>query len=348
MRNHPLSQDHCQSTSQEDVSLPLENVVIRQPKIDSSQHGEIVPTERMGDTYIQSQRLTVAEVESIVDLQKRLKIRFGDAAIRLGLLSEFEVKATLNEQFNYASFSLDEKSSISLTLDILHTPASQSAESIKRLRAEILNKLLGHNCIVIAVISPCDGEGKSHIAASLAISFAQLHINTMLIDADFRSPTQHELFGISNQTGLSTILAKRSPCTLSDIVKCAPNFWVLGSGPPPPNPVEILSDPNLRALIGSFSQDVTAFVIDTPSALQWIDAQIIASQTRTALLVARENVTKLSGLKRCKEEFEASGVKILGVVYNKLANNVPKKIWSMSNLWPRFLSMTLNRFKHNG
>jgi chain length determinant protein tyrosine kinase EpsG len=275
----------------------------------------------MGDAYIKSKKLTPDEVKIIVDLQKRLDIRFGDAAIRLGLLTEADVQEALNAQFNYGSFSSNGASNISTTLDILHAPSSEAAEAIKRLRSELLTRLGGQTNLVISVLSPSQGEGKSHIAASLAIAFAQSNIRTMLIDANLRSPSQHKLFNLSNQTGLSTILAKRSVSSLAAIPEVTPNFRVLGSGPPPPNPVEILSAPRLRRLIESFSNEIRVFVVDTPSSTQWADAQIIAGQTGFALFVAREDVTKQADLKRSKLEIEAYGVEVLGIVYNKPPKN---------------------------
>ena len=273
---------------------------------------------RMGDAYIKTNRLTPQEVEDIVQLQNRLHIRFGEAAVRLGLLTEEEVQEVLDKQFNYASFGVKGKASkISQSLAILHAPGSEAAEAIKRLRSEVLVRLGEESMIAIAVLSPAKGEGKSHIAASLAIAFAQLNIKTLLIDANLRSPVQHKLFGIANQTGLSTILAKRSAKSLDAIPEIMPDFWVLGSGPLPPNPLEILSAPKFSELLDHFANQVSVFIIDTPPTTQSADAQMIARQTGRALFVARENLTKLAELKKAKNEMTAAGVDVLGTVYNQ-------------------------------
>jgi chain length determinant protein tyrosine kinase EpsG len=288
---------------------------------------EVMRKGRMGDAYVRANKLTPDKVGMIVDLQKRLQIRFGDAAVRLGLLTEGDVTDALNAQFNYGSFSTHDTSTISKTLDILHAPKSEAAEAIKRLRSELSSRFGESETIVVSVLSPAAGEGKSHIAASLAVAFAQLNIRTMLIDADFRAPTQHLLFNLPNQTGLSTILAKRSQNSLAAIAELTPNFWVLGSGPPPPNPVEILSAPKLKNLIDAFSRQVSVFIVDTPSSMQWADAQIIAEQTGFALFVARENLTKLADLKIFRREIESHGVKVLGIVYNKSVEEVGRTHW---------------------
>jgi protein-tyrosine kinase len=292
---------------------------------------EVMRRGRMGDAYVKSKRLTPLEVDRIVDLQQRLQIRFGDAAVRLGLLTEDEVTDALNIQFDYGSFSTHDTSTISKTLDVLHAPKSEAAEAIKRLRSELSSHFGEREIIVVSVLSPAAGEGKSHIAASLAIAFAQLNIKTMLIDADFRTPTQHLLFNLPNQTGLSTILSKRSPDSLEAIPELTPNFWVLGSGPPPPNPVEILSVPKLKNLIDNLSLKISVFIVDTPSSMQWADAQIIAEQTGFALFVGRENLTRLADLATFKREIESHGVKVLGIVYNKPDKEFGKTGW-MSKL----------------
>lgn len=290
---------------------------------------------RMGDAYIKANKLTAEEVAEIVQLQNRLHIRFGEAAVRLGLLTDREVNEVLDKQFNYASFAeTGLASKISSTLAIVHSPGSEAAEAIKRLRSEVLERLGQDASNAIAILSPLKNEGKSHIAASLAIAFAQLNIKTMLIDANLRTPVQHKLFGLSNQTGLSTILAKRSARTLEAIPEVMPNFWVLGSGPLPPNPLEMLSAPKLAGLLEHFARQVDVFVVDTPSTMQWADAQTIARQTGRALFVARENVTRLSEIKKAKNEITSMGVEVLGTVYNQPA----RRAAGGSGFWAALLS----------
>lgn len=297
---------------------------------------------RMGDAYIKSNRLTREEVDEIVQLQNRLHIRFGEAAVRLGLLTDEEVKEVLDKQFNHASPTAKGKASkISTSLAILHAPSSEAAEAVKRLRSEILVRIGEVDSIQIAIVSPFASEGKSHMAASLAIAFAQLNIPTMLVDANLRKPSVHKLFGISNQSGVSTMLAKRSPKTLDVVSEVMPEFWVLPSGPIPPNPVEILSSPKLRDLLVSFSDKVSVFIVDTPAFLVSADAQSIALQTGRTLIVARENMTRLGDLKKVKLEMSGAGIDIIGTVYNK----PPKGLGLMGKL---IVSALLSPFRWLG
>ena len=274
---------------------------------------------RMGDAYVKSNKLTPEQVDEIVDLQNRLHIRFGEAAIRLGLLTEEDVREVLGKQFNYAAFAASgQLSKISRTLQIVHAPGGESAEAIKRLRSEVLVRLGQESAISVAVVSPLRGEGKSHIAASLALAFAQLNFKTMLIDADLRHPTQHRLFSLANRTGLSTMLAKRSAMTLEAVPEVMPGFWVLGSGPLPPNPSEILNAPKFSSLLAYFAPEISVFIVDTPSTLQWADAQTIALQTGRVLLIGRENATRLADLKKARNDMSGLGIQVLGTVYNRV------------------------------
>ena len=288
------------------------------PPSDTGSSTEISNKGRMGDAYIKAKKLSPTEVDAIVHLQSELHIRFGEAAVKLGLLTEEDVREVLDIQFDYASFAANGGAArISSSLAIVHAPASEAAEAVRRLRSELLVRLGQESSASLAVLSPTRREGKSHIAASLAIAFAQLNIKTMLIDGNLRDPIQHRLFSLSNQSGLSTILAQRSSNSLDAIPEVIPNFWVLGSGPLPPNPLEILSAPRFRALLDHFAKQVAVFIVDTPSAMQFADAQMIARQTTCAMLVARENLTKLTDLKKSKNEMEDTGIEILGTVYNQ-------------------------------
>ncbi|MBK7654973.1 MAG: hypothetical protein IPJ18_07385 [Betaproteobacteria bacterium] len=204
---------------------------------------------RMGDAFIKSNRLTKEQVEAIVRLQKERGMRFGEAAVKLGLLSSNEVEDVLDKQFNFNTPSGRRTTGFAPSLAIIHSPYSEEAEGIRRLRTQILNKIGDGQHIALAILSPLKREGKSHIAASLAVAFAQLNIHTMLIDGNMRSPTLHKIFGIPNQTGLSTMLAQRSPKTMDQLPSVMPNLWLLGSGPPPPNPIEILSSPNFQSYL---------------------------------------------------------------------------------------------------
>lgn len=274
---------------------------------------------RMGQAFIAAKKLTEEEVIRIVQLQQRKRIRFGEAAIKLGLLNEEDVHAVLAQQFNYqtiAKHGEGSKKKVSSRLLISHSPYSAQAEAIRRFRSEVMLRAGDQPCLVIALTSPNAKEGKSHLSASLAIAFAQLNLKTLLIDANLRKPSLHQLFDVSNKTGLSTMLAGRTLPTL-DLSHAITNYLsVIPSGPKPPNPSEILSAPNLSDLLDKFKPDVKVIIIDTPPTRVGADAQIIAPQAGNVIMLCRKDQTTASNLRVAYESIEAGSVKVLGTFFN--------------------------------
>ncbi|HRK37193.1 MAG TPA: polysaccharide biosynthesis tyrosine autokinase [Burkholderiaceae bacterium] len=277
---------------------------------------------RMGQAFIAANKLTEDEVVRIVQLQQRKRIRFGEAAIKLGLLNEEDVHEVLAQQFNYQTIAKHGdggKKRISSRLLISHSPYSTQAEAIRRFRSEVMLRAGEQPCLVIALTSPNAKEGKSHLSASLAIAFAQLNLKTLLLDANLRKPSLHQLFDVTNKTGLSTMLVGRTLPTL-DLSHAITNFLhVIPSGPKPPNPTEILSAPNLSDLLDKFKQDVKVIIIDTPPTRVGSDAQIIASQAGNVVLVCRKDQTTASNLRLAYETIDTASVRVLGTFFN----NVP-------------------------
>jgi chain length determinant protein tyrosine kinase EpsG len=275
----------------------------------------------MGQAFVNARKLTQEEVTKIIQLQRRSRVRFGEAAIRLGLLTEDDVHEVLSQQFNYQTVTrhgTGSRKKISDKLLIAHSPYSPQAEAIRRLRSETLLRLGEQRCIALALVSPGIGEGKSHLTASLAIAFAQLNMQTLVIDANLRKPTQHLLFDISNKSGLSTMLAGRTVPTLDLTHAIVPHLRVLTSGPKPPNPSEILNAPALAELIDRFAQETQVILVDTPPATIGPDAQIIAQQVGRAILICREDQTRLSDLRSAHQAMETASVQVLGSFYNRV------------------------------
>jgi chain length determinant protein tyrosine kinase EpsG len=291
----------------------------------SQTSGEENVSGRMGQAFVTAGKLTQDEVARIIQLQRRARIRFGEAAIKLGLLTEEDVHAVLAQQFNYQTVvkhGSGNKKKISARLLIAHRPYSADAEAIRRLRSEILLRMGEQRCIVLGLVSPGAREGKSHIAASLAIAFSQLNMQTLLIDANLRKPAQHLLFDVPNKTGLSTMLAGRTMPNLDLTHSVTPSLRVLTSGPKPPNPSEILSAPSLYDLIERFAQETQVLLVDTPASSVASDAQIIAQQVGRVIILGREDSSRMSGLKRTWQDMETANVQVLGSFYNKVPDGV--------------------------
>lgn len=288
-----------------------EPMTVQQNKQNSGQPAKI---GRLGDLFLEKGLLTLEQIERIAQQQKQKKLRFGDAALELGLLSQAQIDWALGEQFGYSSRELL-NGVADASLSFLHQPFSREAEEIRRLRSEILLKLSHQQSLKVAVVSPASGEGKSYMAASLAIAFSQVGKRTLLIDGDLRSGDLHQLFGLGTADGLSSVLAGRASLT-QVVLPLMQDLFILPCGPRPPNPLELLRAPRILELINSCAGEFDAFVVDSHALGQAADAQMLAHQLGYGLLVARQDQTLIADLREAREALQAAGVDVLGTVYN--------------------------------
>ena len=138
-------------------------------------------------------------------------MRFGDAALQLGLLDEDDIQQVLSRQYDY-TYLMPDDDSISKEVVAAFKPFSPVVEQLRVLRSQLLLRWFDVDAggRALAVLSPDTGEGRSFVAANLAVVFSQLGQRTLLVDADLRRPCQHRLFRISDKLGLSSILAGRA------------------------------------------------------------------------------------------------------------------------------------------
>jgi protein-tyrosine kinase len=263
--------------------------------------------------------LSTEDAERVLKLQREQNLRFGDAAIRLGVLSEDDIRFALSHQFNYAYLSLAGDRPVSEELVAAYQPFSYEVEQLRAIRSQLLlrwfDRELKRN--VLTVVSAARGEGRSYSAANLAIVFSQLGERTLLIDADLRAPRQHELFKMENKIGFSSVLAGRADAG-SAVVRIPhfANLSVLPSGPIPPNPQELLNRPLFGKLIEKTSEAFDVVLVDT-SGMSWgADANLIAVQAGAALTVARTSASKISEFGELVSALTRSGVAVVGSILN--------------------------------
>ena len=166
------------------------------------------------------------------------------------------------------------------------------------------------------VASPEPGEGRSYVAANLAIAFSQLGARTILVDADMRNARQHRIFGLPETQGLSSLLSGRSEHKSTFPVPGMTRLSVLPAGPLPPNPQELLSRPVFAAFLKDLQAIYDVIIIDTPPARQYADAQNVAYRAGDALVVARKNHTSLATTQKVIRELAATGARVVGTVVN--------------------------------
>jgi chain length determinant protein tyrosine kinase EpsG len=271
----------------------------------------------IGAILVDSGRLSPENAERILRLQKEQNKFFGDAAISLGLLTQDDIQFALSHQFNYPYLAAGDQS-LSPELIAAYQPFSAAVEQLRALRSQLMLRWFDAKTRrnALAIVSPGASEGRSFIAANLAIVFSQLGERVLLIDADLRNPRQHLLFKLGNNAGLSSILAGRAGHEA--IVRVAPllGLSVLPAGSRAPNPQELLGRPGFAELLASFADDFDVIILDTPAARDFADAQTVAVRAGAALVLANKNGTSSAALTQLTRSLQQSGVSLVGTVLN--------------------------------
>ena len=273
----------------------------------------------IGDILRRQKNFTPAQIEQILLLQRERGIKFGQAAVRLNLASESEVLWALSQQFHYPYSSEAGSKSISDELVVAAKPFGSQAEAFRDIRSQImLGPFSGdEGRRALALVSPDVGDGKSFFASNLAISFSQLGGRTLLVDADMRTPRQHEIFGIKAEDGLSTILAGRSTERAIQAVDDLPNLYLLPVGIVPPNPLELVQRPAFTLLLHELLSKFDFVLVDTPAAVHGSDCRVIAAKCGAALAIARRGKTRAAAMDALVQTFRKGPAKLAGVAFNE-------------------------------
>ena len=167
----------------------------------------------------------------------------------------------------------------------------------------------------IVVTSSVTKEGKSEVAANLAVVMASVGRRVLLVDADMRHPIQHHTWGLTNAVGLSNLIVDRVEFD-SAVREVAPNLDVLCSGVLPPNPIALLDSQRMATLLSHFTQEYDFVIFDTPAVVGTADAAILSDLTDGILLVVRPGVVDLDSANAAKDYLTQSNQKVLGIVIN--------------------------------
>lgn len=271
----------------------------------------------LGEILVAAGRLDPNAAGKIAAYQRKGGQSFGQAGISLGLLTRADVDLALARQFD-APYLLQGESALSSELVLAFAPFGAQAEALRALRGQLQRCWFAQpGQHALAVTSTHAQEGRSFLAANLALGFAQLGQRTLLVDADMRQPRQHALFGLSNRAGLSALLTGRAG---SEAIRSIPELGglsVLVAGSAPPNPADLLARPAFAQLLRALAPHYDVVMIDTPAAHGRVDALAVATSARAALVVARQNASPLGALSEFSSSMSNSGVNVLGAVLNK-------------------------------
>jgi protein-tyrosine kinase len=278
------------------------------------------PTKRsIGAILVDAGVISKDDALRVIELQREKKIRFGEAAIQLKLISEGDIRYALSYQYEFAYLPRSSGKITHPELVAAYAPFSHEVDQLRSIRSQL--KLRWFDKVkdraIVAILGADQGDDASYLAANLAIVFAQMGENILLIDSDMRSPRLHELFNLNNQLGFSSLLAGRSDVASAlHTVQFLPKLQVITAGPTPPNPLELLNRANLNELLDWAGKTYDIVIIDTSSASVGADAMIVSANAGAALTVARANQTKLSAYQELINELKRSGINIVGSVLN--------------------------------
>ncbi len=200
----------------------------------------------------------------------------------------------------------------------VHKPKSPQAESYRAVRTALYFNSRGGKHQVIQVTSPMPGDGKSTLAANLAVTIAQSGKSILLLDADFRRPTQHKVFAINSpEVGLASVVAGvAEPADAWREVPQVPNLRVMACGPRPDNPSELLSSEDFANVLETLREQFDFVIVDTPPVLAVSDPSAVAARVDGVIMTFRIHKRAKPLATRAREVLSQTGVEVIGVVVN--------------------------------
>jgi capsular exopolysaccharide synthesis family protein len=206
---------------------------------------------------------------------------------------------------------------------------SPLVESYKKLRTSVLLSTANRALQTLLVTSSLPGEGKTTAVINTGLVLSQTGAKVLLIDGDLRHPSLHEILGIENERGLSTILT--SDLSEAEALSMIEQYndsslYVLPSGPATDNPAELLGSERMRRLIETFNSTFSHIIIDSPPISFFTDAVLVSSLVDGVLMMVRGPKSPRQVARYSLQSLDAVGAPILGVVLNAVdvrSNNYP-------------------------
>lgn len=279
---------------------------------------EKVLDRSIGDLMREAHKLTDAQIEQILIHQREHDVRFGEAAVALNFVNNDDVVWALAQQFHYPYAPGERPESPELV--VAANPFSEEAEAFRELRSQLIMGVMGseEKHRALAVLSPDIGDGKTYLAANLAVAFSQLGGRTLLVDADLRTPRQHEVFGLGDtHTGLSSILSGRAEHNVITQVADLPSLYLLPAGAVPPNPLELVQRPAFSLLVNELLSKFDHVIVDTPANAHGADARVIAIKCGAALVIGRKGRSRMDKMHSLLTSLSKAPLRLAGVAMNE-------------------------------
>lgn len=217
----------------------------------------------------------------------------------------------------------------------VNEPRSPTSEAFRIVRTAVQFSPVEENGGILLVTSSVPEEGKSTVAANMAVVMAQAGHKVLLIDADLRRPSQHKVFNVPNARGLTNVLLDYDDnepiATLVDdaaYVTRIDGLQVLTCGPIPPNPSELLGSTKMRAILQKLEQEYDYVVLDSPPILSVTDGIVLSARAGGVLFVVKAG--------KSRRKFVAESIKRLHEVDAKLIGSVLNVLRKRSEGWGQY------------
>ena len=210
-----------------------------------------------------------------------------------------------------------------IDLVTLTDPSSPAAEAYRKLRTNLTFAALDEPIETLVVTSAAPEEGKSIVLANLAIAMAQGERRIILVDADLRRPQLHEIFGVANDQGVTTMIVEEAALESPPLLEVGvEGLQLVPSGPMPPNPADILGSHRMEQAIAVLKERADIILFDAPPVASVADAAILGTKADGLLLVVRAGHTRREHAERARELLERVHVRIIGAVLNDAPRDV--------------------------
>lgn len=289
---------------------------------------ELAPVSDSGDPTVRATTVTVAEPPGAPTAPRtRLNLAVGLlAGLLLGVLAALARDVTdtrVRTQEDVQAISslpllaaLDTGARPDGRRDLVVTaaPRSPQAEAFRGLRTAVQFVGIPGRALSLLVTSARPAEGKSTVAANLAIAIAEAGLRVLLVDADLRRPSVAETFGLEGEAGLTSVLIGQAE--VADVVQGwgAFGLHVLAAGPVPPNPSELLASPAMAALMARLEADYDAVIVDTSPMLAVTDPVVLSRVVSGTLLVGDVSALRRTDVRDSVTLLERAHARVVGMV----------------------------------
>ncbi len=207
------------------------------------------------------------------------------------------------------------------------------SEAFKGVRTNLQFSSAHQGSRSLVVTSTGPAEGKTLVSTNLAIALAQTNHRVILIDADMRRPSVHEVLGEKQEPGLSNVLVGDTEPSEAVMRTSVPGLWVLAAGRIPPNPAELLGSARFKVFLDSLSDKFDWVIIDSPPVMAVTDASVIAHRASGVIFVVGSEMVHRGAARTAVRQLLAAEGKLVGAVLNRV--NLERDRYYYANYYRR-------------